>query len=173
MSQLRFHSNLLLNFFFHDDKRRRFPCPKQRRELTLDFTFSLFILVLTISEYLQSLLRVTCLPIVRLKICLCCFLIVFPQCLKEINTSETIPSFLFSVVRLPICLCFNHSADLFIHLSLQVSFSVHVHIQLFFKLFFISSAGWPIRLHLWNHRLSVCWAFTELADHSAAFHSSL
>ena len=122
MSQLRFHSNLLLNFFFHDDKRRRFPCPKQRRELTLDFTFSLFILVLTISEYLQSLLRVTCLPIVRLKICLCCFLIVFPQCLKEINTSETIPSFLFSVVRLPICLCFNHSADLFIHLSLQVFF---------------------------------------------------
>ena len=89
-------------------------------------------------EYLQSLLRVTCLPIVRLIICLCCFLIVFPQYLKEINTSETIPSFLFSVVRLPICLRFNHSADLFIHLSLQVSFSVHVHIQLFFKWFFIS-----------------------------------
>ena len=84
-------------------------------------------------EYLQSLLRVTCLPIVRLIICLCCFLIVFPQYLKEINTSETIPSFLFSVVRLPICLRFNHSGDLFIHLSLQVSFSVHVHIQLFFK----------------------------------------
>lgn len=35
------------------------------------------------------------------------------------------------------------------------------------------SSGWSIRIRVWYHCLLVCWAFSELADHSQAVYSSV